>query len=100
MDFNDVMERVAQIVEKEIGRRVYDKDIAAALEMSNTTYSNAKKRNKVPYEKVLNYCALKRVSTSWVFFEQSASMLEENTDSIYKIKFLENINTSAGGGRT
>lgn len=98
MNFEEVMERVGAIVEKDIGQRPYDKDIAEALSMTRTQYSNAKKRGSVPLEKVANYCALKRVSLSWVLFEQSSAMLEENTDSIFKVRYLAKINSSAGGG--
>jgi len=98
MNFEEVMDRIAEIVEKEIGRKPYDKDIAKALKIAPAQYSNNKKHQNIPIDKIAAYCGRKRVSISWVLFEQSSAMLEENTEEVFKVKFLKNINSSAGGG--
>lgn len=98
MDFNEVMDRVAAIVEKEIGFRPYGKDIANALGLSPTNYSNMKAQNRIPLREISDYCAKHKISINWVLYEQNSQMLENNTEEIFKIKFLESINGSAGGG--
>ena len=98
VNFEEVMERVGDIVEKEIGTRPYDKDIAKALGIAPAQYSNNKKRKNIPFEKISEYCAKKRVSINWVLYEQSSQMLNSNTEEIFKIKLLNDINGSAGGG--
>ncbi len=98
MNFDEVMDRVASIVEKDIDAKPYDKAIAKALDMLPSQYSNMKKKNNIPFEKILAYCAKKRISSSWVFYEQSSRMLDDNTEEVFKLKFLTETNGSAGGG--
>ncbi len=98
MDFTEVMERVSMIVEKDLGTKPYDKDIANAIGIAPAQYSNNKKQNNIPYEKINEYCAKKRVSISWVLYEQSSQMLDSNTEEIFKVRFLQGIQGSAGGG--
>ena len=97
MNFEEVLDRIAEIVEKDIGRKPYDKDIAKALEIAPAQYSNNKKQQNIPIDKIAAYCGRKRVSISWVLFEQSSAMLEENTEAIFKVRLLKNINAGAGG---
>jgi len=94
----EVLERLADIVEISLGRKPYDKDIANALGMSPANYSNMKQKNRLPLEAIVTYCAKQRININWVLFEQSSKMLEEKTEAVFKIRFLENINGSAGAG--
>jgi len=97
MNFEEVMDKIAEIVEKDIGRKPYDKDIAKALEIAPAQYSNNRKHQNIPIDKIAAYCGRKRVSINWVLFEQSFAMIEENTEAIFKVRLLKNINAGAGG---
>ena len=97
MDFSKVMERIATILERESETKILDKDIAKAIGMTSTQYSNAKKRNSIPYQKVAEFCGTNRISINWVLYEQNSEMLK--TDSEYGIQVkLFGVNASAGGG--
>lgn len=98
MDFSNVMDRVATILERESESKILDKDIAKALGMSTTQYSNAKQRNSIPYEKIAGFCAKNRVSINWVLYEQSTEMLKTDSEHGIQIKLFGDVNASAGGG--
>lgn len=97
MNFDDVMERVATVLERKTGKKVYDKEIAEALGMKAPNYTNAKNRNSVPIAKVAEFCAVNLVSINWVLYEQDTNMFDDNTDDIFKIAFFSNINGGGGG---
>jgi len=61
VDFIKVMERVAMIMETELGIAPYDKNIATELGMSPTQYANNKKRNKIPYFEITKFCQSMRL---------------------------------------
>ncbi len=98
MNFEKVMERMAVILEQQGNSKVYDKDIASALGMTSTQYSNAKSRNSIPYERIAAFCGRRKISINWILFDQSISMLTDEHEDIYRVKLLNNINASAGGG--
>jgi len=98
MNFNEVMDRIGLVIEKEMDDRPYDKDIAKALDMSSTRFSNAKSRNSIPYEKIAEFCARKKINMNWVLFDQNIGMLTDEYEHYYRVKLLDNINASAGGG--
>ncbi len=98
VNFEEVMGRVALIIEHDLERKPYDKDIADALGIAATQYSNNKKRQNIPFEKIAELCARKRISINWVLYEQSSQMLDKNTEDIFKVRILIDVNGSAGGG--
>ena len=98
MDFSKIMDRIAIILERERETKVFDKDIAKALDMSSTQYSNAKKRNSIPYQKIAEFCASNRININWVLYEQSTDMLKTDSEYGIKVKLFGDVNASAGGG--
>jgi len=98
MNFDNVMDRVATIIEKNIGKMPYDKNIAEALGMSAPQYANCKKRNAVPMINVANFCKDNYVTINWVLFAQSSPRLSKNDEEIFHIKRLKDINASGGYG--
>ncbi len=57
-----------------------------------------KKRNSIPYQEVLEFCATKKISANWLFFDQAVDMLKEETDKFFQIRYFSDIRASAGGG--
>jgi len=98
MDFSKIMERIAIIIERENKVKVLDKDIAKALGMTSTQYSNSKQRKSIPYQKITEFCALNRISINWVLYEQSTEMLKTDSEHGIQIKLFGDIVVSAGGG--
>jgi phage repressor protein C with HTH and peptisase S24 domain len=56
-----------------------------------------KKRDKIPFDKILDFCAIKKISINWLLYGQDPSSLIDTTDK-YWIKFYTGVALSAGGG--
>ncbi len=98
-DFTHIVEEIKTIVSENFnGRKIFDKDVADALGVSHMNFATMKKRNKIPYSELLDFCALKSISINWMLYGQSPESLVEATNKFYMIKFFDGVNASAGGG--
>lgn len=77
--------------------KVFDKDVAEALGLSQVNFATMKNRNKIPFSNVLDFCALKKISINWLLYNQNPNSLLDTTDK-YWIKYYPSVNVSAGGG--
>lgn len=77
--------------------KVFDKDVADALELSQANFATMKNRNKIPFSNILDFCALKKISINWLLYNQSPDSLVDSTDK-YWIKYFPEVSVSAGGG--
>ncbi len=77
--------------------KVFDKDVATALELSQANFATMKNRNKIPYSNILDFCALKKISINWLLYNQNPDSLVDSTDK-YWIKYFPEVSVSAGGG--
>jgi phage repressor protein C with HTH and peptisase S24 domain len=97
--FKEVIEKLKDILsESRKGRKVFDKDVADMLGIPQSTFATMKKRNSIPYEEILEFCALRRISVNWLFFDQAIDMLKAETDKFFQVRYFANIRASAGGG--
>jgi len=97
--FTDVIERLKLVLSESImGRKVFDKDVADVLNISSSTFATMKKRNSIPYEEILEFCAIKKISVNWLFFDQAVDMLKEETEKFFRVRYFADIRASAGGG--
>ena len=92
------MNRVSLIIEIDTGSSPYDKQIANELGLSNTQYANNKKRNKIPYEEIALFCDRHGITINWILFAHSSMNLIEREEDVYKIRLIDKINASCGGG--
>ena len=98
-NFVNIVEEIKSIVsEKFGGKKVFDKDVADALGVSHMNFATMKKRNKIPYSELLDFCASKSISINWMLYGQSPESLVEATNRFYMVKFFDGISASAGGG--
>ncbi len=96
---SDVIDKLKDVIaESTIGKKVFDKDVAVALNIPQTTFATMKKRNSIPYEEILEFCALKKISVNWLFFDQAVDMLKAETDKFFQVRYFSDIRASAGGG--
>jgi SOS-response transcriptional repressor LexA len=97
--FNEIIEKIKDVIsnESESGK-VFDKDVAAELGISQATFATMKKRGAVPYKELMEFCAKRKLSINWLFYDQSAGMLVEETEKFFKIKYFSSVRASAGGG--
>jgi len=99
IDFSEVIERMKDIIStKKIGDKVYDKDVAAELGIAQATFATMKKRGSIPYREIMEFCARRKISINWLFFDQPAEMLIEETDKFFRVRYFADIRASAGGG--
>ena len=77
--------------------KVFDKDVAKSLNLSQANFATMKNRGKIPYSNILEFCALKKISINWLLYNQNPGSLVDTTDK-YWIKYYPDVNVSAGGG--
>ena len=95
---NEIIEKLKDILSAD-GKsgKIFDKDVANSLGLSQVNFATMKNRNKIPYDKILDFCALKKISINWLLYNQNPNSLLDSTDK-YWIKYFPSINVSAGGG--
>ncbi len=95
---NEIIEKLKDVLSTDgkIGK-VFDKDVANELGLSQVNFATMKNRNKIPYDKILDFCALKKISINWLLYNQNPNSLLDSTDK-YWIKYFPSVNVSAGGG--
>jgi phage repressor protein C with HTH and peptisase S24 domain len=99
LDFIDIVEKIKDIISTtKRGARVFDKDVAAELDISQATFATMKKRRSIPYREILEFCARKKISVNWLFFDQPAEMLVEETSKFFRVRYFSDLRASAGGG--
>ncbi len=99
LSMTEIIEKLKDVIsETKIGGKVFDKDVANALNIPQATFATMKKRNSIPYEEILAFCAQKKISANWLFFDQSVDMLKEQTEKFFQIRYFADIRASAGGG--
>ena len=77
--------------------KIFDKDVATALDLSQANFATMKNRGKIPFSNILDFCALKKISINWLLYGQNPDSLVDSTDK-YWVKYFPSINVSAGGG--
>jgi phage repressor protein C with HTH and peptisase S24 domain len=96
---SEVIEKLKDVISENIqGKKVFDKDVANALNIPQSTFATMKKRNSIPYEEILQFCAAKKISVNWLFFDQAVDMLKEETEKFFHVRYFSDIRASAGGG--
>ncbi len=98
-DLRNVIAKLKEIISEETkAKKVFDKDVADALAIPQTTFATMKKRNSIPFKEILEFCATKRLSINWLFFDQAINMLEEETERFFQVHYFSDVRASAGGG--
>lgn len=98
-NFLDIVEEIKSIVSSEYsGKKIYDKDVADVLGITQMNFATMKKRNKIPFGELLDFCALKSISINWLLYGQSPESLVEATNKFFMIKYFNKVSASAGGG--
>jgi hypothetical protein len=97
--FNEIIEKIKDVISNETENgKVFDKDVASELNISQATFATMKKRGAVPYKELMEFCARRKLSINWLFFDQSAGMLLEETEKFFRVKYFSSVRASAGGG--
>jgi repressor LexA len=99
INFSEILEKIKDILSKELDdKKVFDKDIAQALNINYDNFRKQKARNKIPYYEIMSFLAKRNISINWFFFNQLPESLIENTSNYIILKYQKNVIGSAGGG--
>lgn len=95
---SEIIDKLKDILSADgVNGKIFDKDVANSLELSQANFATMKNRGKIPYSNILNFCAKKKISINWLLYNQNPGSLVDSTDK-YWIKYFPEINVSAGGG--
>jgi hypothetical protein len=76
IDFNEVMQRVKQILTIQTQKKkILDRDIADSLELDPQYFAVIKRRKKIPYEPLAHFCKQHNVSLNWILLAQKPQYL-------------------------
>lgn len=77
IDFTAIIERLKTILSEEHQKtKIYDRDVASALELDPQYFAVIKRRNKVPYEAIAHFCKAHHISINWILFQQQPQKLK------------------------
>ncbi len=97
--FTEVVEEIKDIVSADMpGKKVFDKDIANLLGISQMNLATMKKRDKIPFRELLDFCAKRSIAINWLLYGQSPESLIESTNKFYMVRYFSEVRASAGGG--
>ncbi len=97
--FLDIVEGIKDIVSEEFpGKKIFDKDVADLLGVSQMNFATMKRRNKIPLIELLDFCAKRSIAINWLLYGQSPESLIEPTNRFYVVRYFSQVNASAGGG--
>ena len=95
---SEIIDKLKDILSADgVDGKIFDKDVANSLELSQANFATMKNRGKIPYSNILNFCAKKKISINWLLYNQSPGSLVDSTDK-YWIKYFPEVAVSAGGG--
>lgn len=98
-DLKIVIDKLKDIISEESkNKKIFDKDVADALAIPQTTFATMKKRNSIPFKEIMEFCATKKLSINWLFFDQAIDMLTEETEKYFHVHYFADVRASAGGG--
>ncbi|HEX5709893.1 MAG TPA: LexA family transcriptional regulator [Sulfuricurvum sp.] len=97
--FFDIVETIKDVISGEFAdKKVFDKDVAQLLNISQMNFATMKKRNKIPFNELLDFCAKRSIAINWLLYNQSPESLIEPTNRFYMVRYFSSVSASAGGG--
>ena len=68
-DFKTLIEIIKVYLADGKNTKVYDKDVANALGISQARFATIKRRNSTPYESLLLFCKKEKLCSNDIFFD-------------------------------
>ncbi len=95
----EILESMKDILSSETNdKKIFDKDLAKSLDINHFTLATMKKRGKLPYDKILDFCAKRKISINWLLYDQVIDSIRDETEKYARIRYFSDIYASAGGG--
>lgn len=98
-NYNEILEKLKDILSNELeNKRIFDKDISQALNISYDVFRKTKQYSRIPYLEIMQFLAKRNLSINYFFFNQLPESLVEPTSQYIILKYRSNIIGSAGTG--
>ncbi len=97
LDIVKIIDKLKDVLSTQYNKKIFDKDVAQALNITPANFATIKLRNKIPFSNILDFCALKKISINWLLYGQDPSSLIDSTDR-YWVRYFPSVAVSAGGG--
>ena len=68
-DFHAIINELKLYLAKNKKIKIYDKDVANALGITQVNFATIKRRNSTPYENILKFCKKEELCCSEIFFD-------------------------------
>lgn len=96
---HEIIETIKDVISEEHqGKKVFDKDVASALGITQMYFATMKRRDKIPYAELLDFCAKRSLSINWLLYNQSPESLIDATNHYHVVRYFSDVSASAGGG--
>ena len=69
--FEEIVERIKDVISKDYNRRIFDKDVAKELNLKPITVTIYKSTNRLPLNNLAYFCKKRKVSLDWLLFDKS-----------------------------
>ena len=85
-DFKQIIELIkTHLTQQRGGMRIFDREVADALGISQTNFGAMKVRGKIPYEELMHYAKEEKLSLDELFYSD-ASPKEHNTKAVFSMQ--------------
>ena len=68
-DFRAIIKELKLYLAKNKSTKVYDKDVANALGITQVNFATIKRRNSIPYENIIRFCKKENLCCSEIFYD-------------------------------
>ncbi len=94
-DFQTIMSKLKVLLSTVEQRILYDKELAAALNINPNTFASMRHRNTIPYQAVLDLCTKRHIDANTLFFSRPVNNLIHRP---LLITYYKSVRASAGFG--
>ncbi len=86
--FEEIQQRLKKLLIRRYGKtKILDKELAMTLGLDPQYYAVIKRRNKIPYEAIADFCKNECISLNWVLFGQSEPYLTLTPNLSYNMEY-------------
>ncbi len=76
MEFEEIITRLKEIISQSLEtKKIYDKDVALALELDPQYFAVIKKRKKIPFEAIAYFSHNNNENMNWILFGNNNSKI-------------------------
>lgn len=68
-DFHAIVKGLKLYMANNKSVKIYDKDVASVLQISQMNFATLKRRNSIPYENIIRFCKKEGLCGSEIFFD-------------------------------